>query len=395
MQYKLKGLVTQDLYDSFVRVLDSPSSKTVLLPAEDGIIGPVHYVADPAELATYAAPYKRLYESPPGYFVAFGAPDKLLNMGCSFDLSGKTVGYFTKTDRDFITAILNGYRIKRTAVRFNQISIFSTKKMLSRDLERSDIVITFVIPDSPLHTWLLQQRIALMGFKKLDIHRVHLFYPHVTMQDVNMKTTLLGASDGSDRSFVRAVVSSEEEESALPTMQLTMIEVLADSYAEQDVSKSINASGPSVVEEFVTRLKLSAQSLDPTYRCYGDVNIKTKALCDSPYDEIGQPKTRNTTWDQPCIEDSDCPYYKSNKRYNNSRGGCGRQFPGVCELPIGVRRIAFRQYDDEGVFAPFCYDCDPYDTSCCSKQGSNPDYAFEDDTDARRASGLKTSIPME
>jgi hypothetical protein len=66
---------------------------------------------------------------------------------------------------------------------------------------------------------------------------------------------------------------------------------------------------------------------------------------------------------------------------------------GMCELPIGVWRTSYRKYNDKDVFAPFCYGCNPYDTKCCAKQ-SYPDYAFENDTAARKKWGLKTSIPM-
>lgn len=406
--YRLKGLVNKGMYDTFVRILESDRSKTVLLGPN--VIGPVYYVADPHELSSFAGQYKQLYQSPPGYFVAFGLPEKLnpSSFGCSFDLSGKTVGYMCKTDLDFITAIINGHRIPEASVTLNYISIETTTgNSILQALQNVDVVISFIIPNNAFHLWLLQQRIVFMGFKKLDIHRINLFYPYTTMQDVNMKTTLLRSSDyDATTSTVTALIAIDEEDTSLPTMQLTVIEVVSATDALQSSSigqpqsllsepYTSGVSPVTAVEEFITRLQLAPESLDPSYVCYGNVNISTKALCDSPYDEIGQPKHRTTTWDHPCTQDSDCPYFRANTNYENSFGGCGKQFPGVCELPIGIRRVSFRKYDDKDVFAPFCYGCDPYDTTCCSGQGDSPDYAFENDTDARQAAGLKTSIPMK
>ena len=69
--------------------------------------------------------------------------------------------------------------------------------------------------------------------------------------------------------------------------------------------------------------------------------------------------------------------------------------PSYGELPIGVRRVSYRKYDDKDVYAPYCYGCDAYDTECCNTQ-QNPDYAFSGDTDERTAidANLPISIPM-
>lgn len=182
---------------------------------------------------------------------------------------------------------------------------------------------------------------------------------------------------------ITATVNDNENKTMLPSMNLLLVQILG--------SLKPSTSSRQKLEPFITRLTLSPESLDPTYRCYGDVTIENKALCDSPYNEVGDPKTRTTVWDHPCIVDTDCPFYKSNKNYKNKRGGCGDN--GICELPIGVRRTSSRKYDDTKIFAPFCYGCDAYDTDCCLRQ-SKPDYAFNGDTRARRSSRLKTSIPM-
>jgi hypothetical protein len=303
-------------------------------------------------------------------------------MDCIFQLANKNIGYFTETDYMFINAILNGHRIDKSNILLSQITLTNPNISVDKILKDIDIVIAYVIPKNPLHMWLLTQRVAFMGFKKLDINRVNLFYPYTTMKAIKIRDTILGTGDSQDkeRSNVAAIVSDEENDTLLPSMKLSMVELVS------------NGTSPvNQKESFISRLSLSPESLDPTYRCYGDATTTTKALCDSPYDELGQPKQTRTVWDHPCLVNTDCPYYKANTNYNNSRGGCDKQ--GLCELPIGVRRTSFRQYDDKGIFAPFCYGCSAYDTECCARQ-SQPDYAFENDTKARRSAQLKTSIPM-
>ena len=56
---------------------------------------------------------------------------------------------------------------------------------------------------------------------------------------------------------------------------------------------------------------------------------------------------------------------------------------GYCNFPVGIKRIGFTKYSSDGMFAPFCYDCeDPTDINCCSKQ-KNPDYVFPNDFEDR------------
>jgi hypothetical protein len=183
-------------------------------------------------------------------------------------------------------------------------------------------------------------------------------------------------------------LTQKENITNLPTMILTML-----LFTPTKIENFTNYDSQLKPETFITRLQLPDTYLDPTYSCYGDITENIKALCDSSYDIYGNPKTRNTTWDHPCIVDSDCPYFQANKNYPNTRGGC--MDSGVCELPIGVKRVSYRQYDDKDINAPFCYGCDAYDTTCCSKK-KNPDYAFANDTNDRVNADLdlKTTIKL-
>jgi hypothetical protein len=102
------------------------------------------------------------------------------------------------------------------------------------------------------------------------------------------------------------------------------------------------------------------------------------------YDELTNVKRERTYWDKPCENHSDCPFYQANKNYNNYRGGC---IDGRCEMPLGIKQVAYRLYDDKS--KPLCYQCknqtNPY---CCEDQADNkqypslqsPDYAFDLDS---------------
>ena len=99
---------------------------------------------------------------------------------------------------------------------------------------------------------------------------------------------------------------------------------------------------------------------DTRYKCFENETIKAEPKC----------KQLQYTWDRPCESNADCPFFQSNKTYNNYRGGC---HDGYCEMPIGVLRKGFRQFDQNS--KPWCHGCPINDPACCDKQTS-PDYAF-------------------
>lgn len=59
--------------------------------------------------------------------------------------------------------------------------------------------------------------------------------------------------------------------------------------------------------------------------CFGGNDAKSAVSCVS----------QGGTWDAPCRQDDECPYYDSRR----GRGGCNG---GQCELPLGVGRVSFR-----------------------------------------------------
>ena len=74
-------------------------------------------------------------------------------------------------------------------------------------------------------------------------------------------------------------------------------------------------------------------------------------------------------WDRPCVTNEECPFYQANTTYRNYRGGC---IDGSCEMPLGVERIAFRQYKKNNVICNGCPIGNPF---CCAQQ-LRPAYAF-------------------
>lgn len=97
-------------------------------------------------------------------------------------------------------------------------------------------------------------------------------------------------------------------------------------------------------------------------------------------------------WDKYTENNSDCPFYKANRNYENEFGGAVN---GYCEMPIGVERISPTKFINP--IDPVCYNCkeniidrsDPFKRGyCCKEQLQNrtkypnllsPDYAFNGD----------------
>jgi hypothetical protein len=104
-------------------------------------------------------------------------------------------------------------------------------------------------------------------------------------------------------------------------------------------------------------------------------------------------------WDNPCKSDDECPFWRANKNYTNSFGGC--QPNGRCQLPAGLDQyqVGFKKYHKAGVPKTECYNC-PHDSltglprfDCCRAQEAksksvgggmlSPDYRFAGDEQLR------------
>lgn len=134
-------------------------------------------------------------------------------------------------------------------------------------------------------------------------------------------------------------------------------------------------------------IKISEPIIEGDYRCV-DINLKnideqTKEACEKPVDAFNRPRPFPTFWDKSCSVNTECPFYQSNKLYKNYRGGCN---DGYCEMPIGIKRLAFTKYDEST--KPVCHNCPEDNIRCCDKQ-KNKDYAFELDLNERLSQGIK------
>ena len=154
-------------------------------------------------------------------------------------------------------------------------------------------------------------------------------------------------------------------------------------YPENDILKSDNLS----MKEYLRSKEIKKKLMDSHY-CFFK-KAKNKLECTSPTKrdyKIG-------IWDSKCLNNEDCPFYKKNNNYPNSRGGCKN---GYCEMPINVKSVGFKQYLPNT--KPMCYNCNKTDdcdgvecNKCCEDQKdkekypnlNGPDYMFSNDFNQR------------
>ena len=131
---------------------------------------------------------------------------------------------------------------------------------------------------------------------------------------------------------------------------------------------------------------------DLKHQCFGK-NALTKNHCLSEDDEgVG-------VWDKPCIDNSECPFYKKNNNYINEKGKC---INGYCEMPLNVTPIGFKHFKGN----PICYNCSNNNcqgikcNECCNDQKNpnlypllnSPDYVFENDKFDRNIQNLESNL---
>ena len=264
-----------------------------------------------------------------GHFVSIMAPAFAMQIDCGFNFGGMTVGYFTRAELQFIDALIAGYRMDRSKIKLVKISqnqVFTLPRRLQRDL---NIVIAFVVPKSPFHRLLQAQRVSILGFNRINIERVKVFYPSITVEETKLRSLFF------DIGGTGAMVLARENDTKLPTINCAIARVKPP-------------EKPKTVLDPFSNYEPEAKTVSPTYRCYGDETIVIRGLCESPFDAIGMPKQTPTTWDDPWTKDDDCPFYDGSQR----RGGCDTK-TGLCELPVAVKRLGYRLYDDKGVNEPF------------------------------------------
>ena len=369
------GSFNNDAWDTIVSNIKSNKINSVIQDTTSNIL----LLCDPLAKDIY---FSNLVEVknivppiPNGYFVSFMRLDKVNAIDCSYNFENKTIGYIDISDYYFIQAIIQSYRINPENVKLKQLNsadIQSLEFILKTTY--IDIIITYIIPNSLVIDYITSQQIGVVGFSTLDFTRVKLFYPYIEPENVNLKNIFVKSSTS------KIQVLDKNSNTILPTMSMKLL----------NIQTGKNISPSSIKETFITRLDMNPTAFDPNYRCYGNMIVENKAECDSIYDIKGAPKDYPTQWDKPCTSNEECPFYKKNTKYPNTRGGCLEN--GYCEMPIGLLQASPHVYYDTGKFQPFCYGCTPgNDPDCCNK---TKDYAFPNDTNDRMKNGLKTSISL-
>jgi hypothetical protein len=293
--------------------------------------------AVPGQLVVAYGPSPSTTAAAKGYFVTLASPDTVFQSVSEvlLNFDGKTIGYYDQVDLNFINAVISGYRmnpenIHLVHLQYSDIDTLSDR-MTGPDARPEgniDMIITFIIPQSPFHRNLQTQRVSAMGFANLDIERVRIFQPDVKMERIKLRTLFRERPEpDADLSGMR-----QARDTQLPYLYATVVRVPAPT--------------PIVVESFISNLDLNNTKMDPSFNCYGDPTIDIMALCESAYDAVGLPKIPGT-WDHACVANEDCPFYDQ----GSYRGGC--KADGSCELPQGVKRLGYRKYDATGINRPF------------------------------------------
>ena len=271
-----------------------------------------------------------------GYFFYISNNYKI---NCTYDLENKKVGYINDNDLKFIYALIYGHRQNIDKISFIKINI--------NQLHKVDCLITLIISDNK--SLLDNKNYYVYGFEDMDIHRIRFFYPEIEEYY------------GQTKSFF---INNE-------TLRL------------EKNSKNILIPRMKIIENFIDfQFKLEDDSNNKQYTCFNEPLNLNKMSCNSPYDPFGNPKKHFTIWDKMCINNSDCDFFKSNKNYPNERGGCiikeNEEF-GICEFPIGIKKLGFTKYYKEGRYKPFCYGCTIDKSNNCCQNQTDPDYAFKND----------------
>jgi hypothetical protein len=332
-----------------------------------------------------------------GIFVCL-SPIKLGAEKCIWDFANKVIGYIYMSDYLFIQAMIKAYR---QSVPENNIVLRRIRQEDLKNIDKQfDYLFTYVVLDSKYMNYLKYSKYYISGLIDVDIYRIKAFYPFIT-ENYNNVRQYFNKND-SDKTYD---IFLSNQTSLIPTMKYTIIRNVFSGATISDTN----------IENFITRLDMPEDYLEGVekeydskannagkYGCYGNSKITNKFECDSLYTYDGNIKSYYSLWDKKCSIDEECPYYKANKKYPNTRGGC---INGSCEFPVGVKRLGFKKYSDDKLNSPLCYECsDTTDYNCCAKlrgdgdgndgNDKNSDYVFENDFNDRKKYKLNTIISL-
>ena len=325
-----------------------------------------------------------------GFFVRLKHPDRADEKEYPYEVAKRRIGVFDVCEKNLVRAIAYGYRIPDVypVVNIEYIPRNQWDNLENLLRTRYDVIYAYIIKGSNLQQRILRQKVYIDGFDRIDATRINVTFPHVSLKETYMSDIFNWREEDVPKALYK-------KDGILGLLWCPhFLFVIGD-------PKNVPQVSPSI-ETFITRLDVSKEMSDPAYRCYGELTSENRALCNSSYNQWGEEKKDQTYWDIPCIEDKDCPFYRANKNYPNEFGGCMSN--GVCEFPVGVRRLAYIKYRDDFPYTPMCYGCDPRIVDCCKDQEENPekypglyspDYAFPNDIQARAPRGLQTVIPLD
>jgi len=305
---------------------------------------------------------------------------------CIWDFTNKVVAYVYMSDYIFIQALIKGYRQNIKNIRLRKIKL----EDLNSTNKQFDYLFTYVVIGSEYMEKLKYSKYFISGLKDMDISRIKAFYPVIKANYESVRFYF--NKDTEDTTYDLYL---NNDKMLLPIMNYDIVDN---------------------IENFITRLEMPKDYLEAidesyegssssgnsgNYGCYGNNKIVNKFECDSYYTKEGNPKDYYSIWDKKCATNEECPYYKKNTRYENSRGGC---IKGNCEFPVGVKKIGYTKYNDEEYNRALCYNCqDTTDLNCCANikefqdkngVGINNDYVFENDTEDRNKNNLNTIISL-
>jgi hypothetical protein len=351
---------------AYTKIIDSIKTNNVI---DKNILG-----VDGSKIILYTDPYidyyvfnnvKNTSEYKDGIFICLSYT-KLMADDCIWNLEGKTVAYLYLSDYLFIQALAKGYRLDVDKIAIKKITLDD----LNSTNKTFDYCMTYAVVGSDYMAVIDNCLYFKNGFKDVSFDRMKPYNPFLKENYQSMRYYF---NDELRRTYV-----NDANNVLIPMMNYKIIE------------------DTKTIERFVTRLNLPedyvSKEAGTGYSCYGNINIShNKYECNSYYNADGTPKTYYSLWDKQCKVNTDCPYYQANTNYPNERGGCNK---GFCEFPVGVKRLGYIKYDDNGLNKPMCYGCDDVkDLDCCSKN-DNPDYVFSNDFEDRKRSDLDTIISL-
>ncbi len=258
--------------------------------------------------------------------------------------------------------------------------------------------------------------IKVVIFRENDVYTPTIFYQGIVLNKSYkiINATYIGANESSNYLM---------NESAGLRASSEKYFMLNSNYRhdDEDYYRDVNqevAKRKDYLKQF--DLKEAYACFNTDFKVYLNPNAKSNIIlpylsrqqCESPYDFYGRVKPKGI-YDKPCKKDDECPFFKANKNYPNSRGKCLSN--GQCELPVNMIPIGYHFFVPHPDYTPMCYNCDSKSSwnsstklnTCCTDQFhknienkndkeksvdsednkysflNSPDYAFEGDIEER------------